>query len=374
MKSFPGLMDGVVVDTNDPQQMGRLKIWVPAIDGDLYDIVNLPWAMYMSPLAGQTREYPAGPEGTKTAGLVSYGLWAVPKSGALVIVGFLYNDPNHRVYMGSYFRDHGNRSLPVGRNRADLGGTPLSDTYEPIEPQNSNLAMQFSGKLDQSEAKTRGAYERAVAQDRTEKDGTEGYQRDPIDSTDEKTGKAQYDPQSYVLTTPGRHSLIFQDNPQTGRVRIKSSAGHQIILDDANERIYVSTAKGNSWFEMDQDGRVHLYAADSISFSTAGDFNVTANGSFNVKVGGSVNIGASKEVKISACSSLNLSGSGINLDSSESFNILAAGNVMMTGDAIHFNGEAASPAACPDSPTTTPMHEPWTRAASKIKRNLNWKA
>ena len=65
-----GLMEGVVVDTSDPQQMGRLKIWVPGVDGDLYDIANLPWATYLSPLAGQTRDYPAGPNSTKTSGLM----------------------------------------------------------------------------------------------------------------------------------------------------------------------------------------------------------------------------------------------------------------------------------------------------------------
>ena len=35
-----GLMEGIVVDTNDPQQMGRVKAWVPAIDGDLYEIAE----------------------------------------------------------------------------------------------------------------------------------------------------------------------------------------------------------------------------------------------------------------------------------------------------------------------------------------------
>lgn len=366
------LQEGVVVDTNDPQQMGRVKVWIPSTDGDNYDLEALPWATYLTPFGGQTRDYPAGPESTVTKGLVSYGFWGVPKAGALVVVGFLYNDPNKRVYLGSYFRDHGNRSLPAGRNRSDISKTPVSDTFDPIEPQTSNLNAQFRGEFTASEAQTRGVYERQVAQDKTIKDGTEGYQGDLITPVDENK-VSQYDPQTYVLTTPGRHSLVFQDNPKNGRVRIKTSAGHQIILDDANERIYVSTCRGNSWFEMDQDGRIHVYGADSISFSTGGNFNVTAVGDINFAAGGNVNVQSSAEVKIGSCSGTHISGSTINLESAGDFNILSAGSLLQTASAIHLNGPSATGATCPDAPDTIPTHEPWTRADSQGQRNANWK-
>lgn len=367
------LMEGIVVDNNDPQQMGRVKIWVPAIDGDIYEIDKLPWATYITPMAGQTKDYPAGPNGTKTSGLMSYGFWAVPKVGALVIVGFLYGDPNRRMFMGSYFRDHGNRSLGTGRMRKDLGPEPLSDTFEPVEPASTNLKAQFKNKLDASEAQTRGVYERMVAQDKTDKDGSEGYQTDLITPKDEQ-GKPIFDPQTYVLSTPGRHALIFQDNPSTGRVRLKTAAGHQIILDDANERIYVSTAKGSSWFEMDQDGRIHVFGTDSISVSTGGDFNVTAVGSLNFDVGGDINIQAGGALRLAGCKLTSISGDGLNLESGASMNLKAAAQILQTGSQIHLNGPDAAEAECPTKPTTVPEHEPWTRAATKGSRGPNWKA
>jgi len=170
--NYSHIIEGVVVDTADPQEMGRLKVWCPSIDGDDPNIDNLPWALYVSPLAGQAHNYPAG-NGAASVGPVSYGMWAIPKVGAQVIIAFLYGDYNQRVYMGSYFRDHGNRSLPVGRNVSS--DVPTSDSGDAIQPAASNLKAQFSNKLTASEAITRGVYERQVAQPADDKTPDEGY-------------------------------------------------------------------------------------------------------------------------------------------------------------------------------------------------------
>lgn len=357
-------VEGVVVDTSDPQQMGRVKVWCPSVDGDTYDVKDLPWVMYVSPLAGQTISYPAGSSASPAPGPHSYGVWAVPKKGALVIVGFLYGDYNNRFYMGSYFPEHGNRSLPAGRNSAD---GPQTDTEEPVEPALANLKAQFRNQLSASEAKTRGAYERQAAQPKTDKDGAEGYQKGVVE--------AGLDPQTYCITTPGRHSIIMQDNPATSRVRIKTAEGAQVILDDANERIYVSTSKGKSWIELDQDGHVHVYAGDSFSVTTAGDFNVTAKGNVRLHAGGSLDLSSVGQARVSACGDLSLSSDGaVNIQSGGQLNLLAAANIMQTGTEIHLNGEEAGSAQCAERPQVVPQHEPWSRPATKGTRNRNWKA
>lgn len=362
------IVEGLVLESSDPQQMGRLKVWCPAIDGALdgVNVENLPWAIYVSPMAGQTRNYPGGSQGMPTKGLVSYGFWAVPKVGAQVLIGFLYGDVNRRFYLGSYFSDHGNRSLPTGRNRPDLAKTPVSDTFDPMEPQTSNLNEQFGGKLDSSEARTRGAYERQVGQDKDIKDGTEGYQRGVVDPA--------LDPQTYCLTTPGRHSLIFQDHPTNSRVRLKTAEGNQVIFDDVNERIYVSTAQGKTWFELDRDGHVHLYGAESVSVSAGGDLNLSASGNVSVAAGKNLNLNAGGYARMTACSDVSLSGSAVNITSGGGMNILASGTMLQTASAIHLNGPSAPEAPCATNPTIIPNHEPWTRPASKGKRGTNWKA
>jgi hypothetical protein len=359
------LIEGTVMDTNDPQQMGRVKIWCPALDGEEYNIDLLPWAQYMSPFAGQTNGFPAGANGVETEGFHSYGFWAIPKLGARVIVAMLYGDVNQRVYMGSVFSTHANRSLPTGRNRPDLSPTPVSDTFDPVQPQTSHLSVQFAGNLTADEAKTRGAYERAVAEGQDNKTGNEGYQSAVL-------GEG-YDPQTYCLATPGRHALIFQDNPTNGRVRIKTADGNQIIFDDANERIYMSTSFGKSWVEMDADGHIHLYGAASISISAGEDINLSAGGNINILSGGDFNVSAAGHGRISACDDVSISGKGVNIESSSKFNILASAPLFITAPNISMNGAPASKAECADKPSITPNHEPWTRPETKSTRNKNWK-
>lgn len=372
---LPGLVEGVVVETADPQEMGRIKVWCPSIDGDLatFNINVLPWVLYTSQLAGQADEYPGGGRGAKATGPVSYGLWAVPRIGARVIIGFLYDDPSLRVYMGSYFDVHSNRSLPVGRNKE--GGAPQSDTFETIEPAASNLKAQFQGKLGDSIAKTRGAYERQAAQALTNKTDAEGYSARTVQAKDKDEESTGLDPQTYCITTPGRHAIIMQDDARFARVRIKTAEGHQVIFDDANERIYVSTAQGKTWVELDADGHVHIYAAEAISMSTGGDFNVSALGNINLHAGKNLNLNAVGHARMSACEDVSLSGDGgVNLTSGAAFNILAGGTMLQTASEIHLNGPGAPAAPCADKPIIVPAHEPWTRPATTGKRGPNWKA
>jgi hypothetical protein len=167
----------------------------------------------------------------------------------------------------------------------------------------------------------------------------------------------------------------MQDNAQTGRVRIKTSEGHQVIFDDANERIYISTAKGRTWLELDQDGHVHMYATESVSVYAGEDINLTAQRDINMQAGRSVNINATKNFDVTACQQVNITGdNGVRLSSHDRFDIFAASELIEEGEVIHLNGPRALRASCPIVPPIVPDHEPWKRPSSKGARNKNWKA
>ena len=430
--AIPFIMEGQVIGTDDPDQMGRCKVWVPSLDGENFDIDALPWSEYASPFMGFTVDFPAGKGDQTNQSHVAYGMWAIPKIGSTVLVFCLNANPAVRFYFAATTRLHRNRSLPAGRNVDDKGNPgPYGDAEDdsgnllPIQPAYNNLRAQFAGNVTASEAKTRGGFERTVAQGKTDKDGTDGYTKSAVDT--------YLDPQTYCIVTPGRHAIIMQDDPKGSRMRFKTGEGHQIIFDDANERIYVSTAKGNSWIELDEDGHIHVFGSDSISIRSGKDINMFADGSINLEAGKNVNIKADTgylkvdtatsfyvkaggdirqsacgifdldsedSIKITAANSLDiltgdsiainsgsnmdlLAGSDLAVTGGDAVDILASGALTLTGAPINLNGPpatSASPAtaaSCPDdadSPTVVPGHEPWTRPATSGTRNANWKA
>lgn len=397
--SYPFIIEGTVLDTNDPDQMGRVKIWCPALDGESYSIKNLPWAEYAAPFGGVTVNFPAGRNGAVSQGPVPYGMWNIPKIGSQVLVFLLNGNAHRRFYFASYFDLHRNRGLPAGRNMTDAKETgPWSDSYDALEPAGSNLKAAFSGNLGNPVAQTRGVYERQVAQAQFSKDGSEGYGKAAADP------EKYLDPQTYCWVTPGHHVITMTDLDEHCRIRIKSCEGNQIILDDTNERIYISTAKGNTWIELDEDGHIHVYGSKSISLRAEEDINLAAGRNINLQAktgihikseadtriqGGNVHIKAGSTLAATGCT-LDLIGSKARL-TGETVDIKSSGLFALEGSKITAKvettptdsdqderilpGGPASAAECAleaNGPSVIPSHEPFVRPPNS-SRNKKYK-
>lgn len=346
---YPFITEGFVMDNEDPDQMGRLKVWIPAIDGEHYVIEHLPWTEYATPFGGVTFDFPAGVSGAVSPGPVGYGFWAIPKINAQVLCFFLNGDHNRRFYFSSYFDTHRNRSLPGGRNQTDSRQPgPWTDTYDPLEPAHSNLKQAFSDQTGSPIAQTRGVNERQVAQAADIKDGSEGYANSAAD------GK-YLDPQTYCMVTPGHHYITMCDAPDNCRIRIKSTEGNQIILDDTNERIYISTAKGNSWVEIDQDGHISIYSAASVSVQADEDINLSAGRNVNIESQGGINIKSVGDTKITggnvhavANAQMAVSGCKVDINSTDTkiggdqINVKSKGTISMQGQNLEVKGDAGA--------------------------------
>lgn len=386
-KLVHGVAFGKVVATDDPSQMGRIKVYCPDIDDERAPIDQLPWCAYISPFGGVTTDWTVGPDGEKRPGVQAYGFWAIPKIGAMVAVVHIAGDPRMRYYIGCIYEHFMNPSLPAGVNR---DGRLLSDDGQAQVHKNRNLGNAGLNSTDKSEARTRGWYERQVADSELnsrEANGDEGYGKSAIknvktvtkqdatgniSSSSQEAGKA-LDSQVHCFTTPGGHYLTMSDNDEYCRVRIRTTMGHQIIMDDTNERVYISTAKGNSWIELDEDGHVNVFGSESISFSTGKDFNVTAAGNINLH-GKGVNLAASSEVKITSGGNLHLFGTTTSyLSGGTEVHVNGAAHLVLSGAKIDLNGPPAQCAGSAGTPSIVPAHEPWTRPASSSKRNKNWK-
>lgn len=462
--SFEQLTIGRVLDTNDPQQMGRVRILCPFF-GDTGDTLvgNLPWATPISPLAGSAMTTQRGRGTAVTTGAVAYGMFNTPKVGAHALVGCIEGDPQHRIYLGCIHEQFAPHTLPHGRytykqtdNLSDEPSGPLSSSENLIQPLYDNQTETFTKAMDTIESgipadarknyeyRTRGADRSVagivpefigtedvilsnepddVALDFAEADGntishTQGYDKTRVlaGQLSEATGDS-LDTQTYSWTTPGFHSISMDDSAENCRIRLRTTHGMQLIMDDTNERIYVSTASGKSWIELDEQGNIDLYAERNISMHAEKDINFTAGDTFRVKAkngihlisedevrihakgstGGTLHIksdtdliihtaaemrlqsianfhGKFANTRIDATGTMDIKSSGnANIQSGGVLSLKAAGNILETGSQIHFNGPPAADAQSADDSSfkeawwtnRVPEHEPWGRIMTK---------
>jgi len=278
---------GIVKNNADAAQHGRLQIYIPSIDSKFYTLDELPWAMYIAPFGGTTANIKVGRSKSPIKGVTSYGFWAVPKIGGQVLCGFLEGDPNVRFWMGGIYMPELNRTLPQS---IDGGLTELDETgvypQSVVEFQQANLtkAGLQPGSIHY---KTRGGYERSVSypsNGTTNKPTTNGYAPNPLQPE-------IADPQTICLTSPGRHYFVMSDVDEYCRIRLKTTEGSQIIFDDTNERIYISTAQGKNWVELDEgNGKIYLYSDSKISIRSKNDINMYSDENINIVANKRVNI------------------------------------------------------------------------------------
>ena len=199
----------------------------------------------------------------------------------------------------------------------------------------------------------------------------------------------------------GGHQFVMDDGDKDGKnelFRIRTRTGHQILLHNSSDLIYIANSKGTAWIELSSNGKIDMYAEDSVSIHTMNDFNFLADRDVNIEAKRDMNIsvGGSYHMDVKDNYTLNVSrdgiltfggnkdvtaGSNISMTASGDQNFLAA-NVYISGSgvvnntaggswavsaadsnitsgehretagAIHMNGPAATPAT--PAPAATP--------------------
>ena len=113
MTRFYGKYRGLVVDNNDPQQLGRLKAHVPEVLGN----VNSGWALPCAPYAGN-----------------GSGQFTIPEPDTGVWIEFEAGDPSRPIWSGCWW---GNGQVP-----ADNGGQSGTPTLKVIRSE-QGLMLTF---------------------------------------------------------------------------------------------------------------------------------------------------------------------------------------------------------------------------------------
>ena len=87
-------------------------------------------------------------------------------------------------------------------------------------------------------------------------------------------------PPNYLANPEG-----LTDVPYNEHFRIRTRTGHQILLHNSEDFIYIGNARGTAWIELTSDGKIDIFSADSISVRTKQDFNFRCDRDFNLEVG-----------------------------------------------------------------------------------------
>jgi len=408
---------------------------------------------YLSPFAGSTS---VRHEGTNSSDFndvqKSYGFWMVPPDvGTTVMVIFIGGDPNQGYWFGcvqDMFQNHmtpglaaskqvaatkeqldkyGVEYLPVAefhkKSRSNLDN-PNPERYpKPIHPFADRLLQQ--GLLaDNVRGVTSSSARREIPS------GVFGISTPgPLDdSPGAKRGKIGYEGNTQApVSRLGGTSFVMDDgdvNGQNELVRLRTRTGHQILMHNSQDLIYIANSKGTAWIELSSNGKIDIYAQDSVSVHTEQDFNFRADRDINFEAGRNIHVRAGKNMetnitgynhltvdgdqklfvrgthdetingltKITVGNTFNLNvANNINLSAGAAFSIASEGNlnvgtagqlglgangqVLVSGSAIHLNGPAApapTPADNADIPPDLPLFNLPNRKKSSGWSNKNF--
>ena len=66
----------------------------------------------------------------------------------------------------------------------------------------------------------------------------------------------------------GGHTFVMDDGDLQGNdvlVRLRTAYGHQIMMNDSEQTLFVIHANGESWIELGKEGTIDIYSKNSFS-------------------------------------------------------------------------------------------------------------
>ena len=102
-----------------------------------------------------------------------------------------------------------------------------------------------------------------------------------------------------VIARMGGHTLTMDDGDIQGNnqlFRLRTAKGHQIMMNDTNNFIYILHANGQSWIELGVEGTVDVYSSNSINLRTQGDINFHADRDINMWAGQDIKMHAKRDL------------------------------------------------------------------------------
>lgn len=461
--SGPGPFLAKVVSHLDPTYMGMLEVEIlRPVGNDSGSEGQLHQVKMISPFWGQTgAEYVGKDPDDYNNTQKSYGMWFIPPDpGTTVIVFFIDGDPKRGYWMGGIpdesvnfmvpgiaateYTSDGEGRVPVAEYNKEVNSqvTDATKINKPKHPlatvlENQGLlkddirgittssarrevpsavfGISTPGPVDKQSGAKKGAVgktEHKIPNAFVSRLGGTTFVMDDGDDKFVRKTHAKKGPPEYVAVEQGETGGDVTI-PHNELVRIRTRTGHQILLHNSEDLIYITNSRGTAWIELTSNGKIDIYAQDSISLHTEVDFNVTAGRDINFTAANNINFNAGTNVnqqagadwnvkvgaagkilantldqkaagvKITSTADLDLKGNATKLTASGSLDIKSGGTskwtgggqvslggsaVVISGSTVNLNGpaapaaaEAATAADATSAPKTKriPQTEPW---------------
>ncbi len=401
--SKPGPFLATVVSHLDPSYMGGLEVEILRSSGGSTSEGQLHQVKYMSPFYGITKsneDIKDQNQNTFTNSQQSYGMWFVPPDvGSTVVVMFIDGDPKRGYWIGCVQDENmnfmlpgaaatkqavggrGEARVPTGEYNKALNNTvgdpdqikkpkhPLADILEAQglladdtrgittssarrETPSAVFGISTPGPLDKRTGARQGPVgksEHRVTNAYLSRLGGTTFVMDDGDDKYLRKTKASDGPPVYASVEAGEKGGD-PTIPHNELFRIRTRTGHQILLHNSEDLIYIGNSRGTAWIELTSNGKIDIYAGDDITMHTEGNFNIKADGNINFNAGGDFNVTAGGVLNLKP-------GGAANINPGGNCNILAAGTSIDGGD-INLNSGVATGATIA-ALSRWPTHEPW---------------
>jgi hypothetical protein len=365
--SSTGVYIGIVKNNKDPQNMGRLQVWIPDMGGNPEDPNNWQSVAYASPFGGSTSIFDQGANVKEYSDTMkSYGLWfGSPDIDTHVLVTFAGGRLDKGYWFACLFQRGTQVSIP---------GIPAKNTYA-----GENVPAAPKNKKD-DDPDLEKYVEHKPMHDALKKQGLE---KDSLRGLTSSGATRESPSKVFGLLTPGQHQFVLDDGDKDGKnkqIRLRTTNGVQLLLDDTSGHVYIISKDGENWLELSNDGQVHIYGSKDINIRSEANINLRADKSVNIEAKENIQLKAGKNIALEANENVSTNAAKDTLiTSGDTSNISSVSGHYETAGVIHMNGPAAEQASVLELNTlpvnqsvkesictTVPEHEPWAAHTGEI--------
>lgn len=329
-----------IVNFLDPQFQGGFEVTLLRTSGNQIADENQTYPVrYASPFYGTTAYEFMGKNVTHDDTQKSYGFWAVPPDvGTTGIVIFIEGQPdagywlfcvqdkfiNHmipaigatKIYKADEDYDQAEHPLPVSEHNRKANEMSKNLEIDKIPRAVHPIAKRFKTQgliRDEFRGTTTSTSRRDLPNlvfgmsspgpiDRNGKKSNVGNKQSSALVPVSRLGGTQFvmddgDDRYYREKTPSEGPPVYlnepagnTDIPYSEYFRVRTRTGHQLLLHNSEDLIYIANARGTAWLEFTSDGKIDIFATDSINIRTKQDFNFYADRDFNFEAGRNFNI------------------------------------------------------------------------------------